>query len=179
MITRQPELEINIMLFHPLHKSLNFKFKKYFNFVNAKPLKMNKKIILIVVLSLIFVLMVYIIYVMNRKMNDSNLKIEKLEKTLQSSNLDYSRLSNSKDSLLRVNEFLAKYKTLTIAMTYRDNVRLPMLFSIGDRVHLKRDSSAAVVSDIIVGGGKHEYYIKYKVLFRNGQEETVVPELVY
>ena len=54
-----------------------------------------------------------------------------------------------------------------------------MKYNIGDKVYLKRDSSKVVVSDVVVGGGKHEYYIKYKVMFRNGQEEAVVPELIY
>ncbi len=44
---------------------------------------------------------------------------------------------------------------------------------IGDIcLHLKYDSSRVIISDIIVGGGNYEYYIKYKVLLKDGQEKS-------
>ena len=140
---------------------------------------MNKKTIFIIVISVVVLALGSTIYLMARKMNNSNKKIKELENNLQTSGENYFKLMNSKDSLLHVNSFLAKYKALTVAMTYRDNVRLPLQYNIGDKVYLKRDSSKVIVSDIIVGGGKYEYYLKYKVMGSDGQEEEIVPELVY
>jgi len=116
---------------------------------------------------------------MNNKINDGDKKIAELEKTLYSSKKDYFQLLNTKDSLFEINAFLSKYRALTVAMTYRDNVRMPLKYNVGSEVILKRDSSKVIVTDIIVGGGKYEYYIKYKVMLRNGKEEEVVPELLY
>lgn len=140
---------------------------------------MKNKLILILTFSIVIICLGFTIYLMNRKINASDKKIQDLEKTLFSSNKDYLQLLNSRDSLFEVNTFLSKYKALTVAMSYRDNVRLPLKYNVGNEVFLKRDSSKVLVTDIIVGGGKYEYYIKYKVMLRNGQEEDVIPELLY
>ena len=140
---------------------------------------MKKKILLIVIFSLIVIGLGYAIYTLNKKVEEKAQKITDLEKASKNANLKYKQLRYSTDSVMLVNLFLAKYRTLTVAMTYRDSVRLSMKYNIGDVVFLKRDSSRAIVSDIIVGGGKHEYYIKYKVMFKTGKEEEVIPELLY
>lgn len=140
---------------------------------------MKKKIILIVIFSVVITGMGIAIYLLNKKADQKTEQITAMEKASKNANAKYNKLIHSRDSLMRINAFLAKYLTLTVAMTYRDSVRLSMKYDIGEVVHLKRDSSRAVISDIIVGGGKYEYYIKYKVMFKNGQEEEVVPELLY
>ncbi len=142
-------------------------------------LLMKKKIILIIIFSLVIIGLGYAIYLLNKKVEDKTLRIADLEKVSKNVNIKYKKLRLSKDSVMRVNSYLAKYRTLTVAMTYRDSVRLSMKYTVGDVVHLKRDSSRAIVSDIIVGGGKYEYYIKYKVIFKTGKEEEVIPELLY
>jgi len=140
---------------------------------------MKKKVILIVVFSLVIIIMGYIIYSLNKKVEDKNQEITILEKASKNADIKYTNLMNSKDSLMLIDAFLAKYRTLTVAMTYRDSVRLSMKYKIGDIAHLKRDSSKVVISDIIIGGGKYEYYIKYKVMLKNGQEEEIAQELLY
>lgn len=140
---------------------------------------MKKKITLIVLISIVAIGLGYAIYSLNSDVADKKKKIAELEKASMEANKRYNRLMDVKDSMLLVNAFLAKYRTLTVAMTYRDSVRLSLKYKIGDVVHLKRDSSRVIVSDIIVGGGKHEYYLKYKVLFSSGKEEDVVQELLY
>jgi hypothetical protein len=140
---------------------------------------MKKKVILIIVLSLIFFGLVYSIYSLNKNVNEKKQIIANMQLASKNANLKYKHLMNSKDSLMLVNAFLARYRSLTVAMSYRDSVRLTMKYCIGDVVRLKRDSSRAIVNDIIVGGGKHEYYIKYEVIFKNGNKEELVPELLY
>lgn len=140
---------------------------------------MSKKTTYILIAALVAVLLLTVIYLMNRKINEGTQKIEQLEKKLLTSNIDFNKLVHTRDSLLRVNQFLSQYKALTLAMTYRDNVRQPLQYGIGQTVYLRRDSSKAVVSDIVVGGGKHEYYLKYKVVFRDKTEEYIVPDMLY
>ena len=140
---------------------------------------MSKKNVSILIISLVAVALLTVIYLMNRKINDSRQKIQELEKSLLNSNIDYLKMISTRDSLLKVNQFLSQYKALTVAMTYRDNVRQPLKYGIGQTVQLRRDSSKAVVSDIIVGGGKHEYYIKYKIVFPDNREEYIVPDMLY
>ena len=140
---------------------------------------MKKKIILIVVLSLVFIGLAYTIYSLNENMNEKKKTISAMEQASKNASAKYKHLVNTKDSLMLINSFLARYRTLTVAMSYRDSVRVAMKYNVGDVVHLKRDSSRAIVSDIIVGGGKHEYYIKYQVMFKNGTEEKVAPEMLY
>ncbi len=140
---------------------------------------MKKKIILIVIFSVVIIGMGIAIYLLNKKVDQKTEQIIAMKKASENANTKYKKMIHSKDSLMRINAFLAKYRTLTVAMTYRDSVRLSMKYDIGEVVHLKRDSSRVIISDIIVGGGKHEYYIKYKVMFKNGQEEEVFPELLY
>ena len=140
---------------------------------------MKKKIILIIIFSLIIIGLGFAIYMLNKKVEDKAQKIADLEIISKNANLKYKKLRFSKDSVMLINSFLAKYRTLTVAMTYRDSVRLSMKYCIGDVVRLKRDSSRAIVSDIIVGGGKYEYYIKYKIMLKTGKEEEIIPELLY
>jgi len=119
------------------------------------------------------------IYTLNKKVEEKTKKIFDLENISQNANSRYNKLIKTNDSLSFINALLSKYRTLTDAMKYRDSVRLPLKYSVGDKVFLKKDSSRAIVNDIIIGGSKHEYYIKYKVLFKNGQEEEILPELLY
>lgn len=121
----------------------------------------------------------YGIYKLNKKVKDKTQKISDLEKASLSANSRYDQLMYTKDSLAFINVLLSKYRVLTDAMKYRDSVRLGMQYSVGDEVMLKKDSSRAIVSDIIIGGSKHEYYIKYKILLKDGQEEIILPELLY
>jgi Tfp pilus assembly protein PilO len=140
---------------------------------------MKKKVVLIIVFSLIIIGLGFAIYWLNKNVEEKQKKIADLENASKNASSKYNKLMHTKDSLMLINAFLAKYRTLTVAMTYRDSVRLGMKYVVGDVVHLKRDSSRVIVSDIVIGGSKHEYYIKYKVMFKNGNEEDVVPELLY
>jgi hypothetical protein len=87
--------------------------------------------------------------------------------------------SATRDSLVRANADLSKYKALTMAMVSRDEATSPLKYKVGNFVYLKRDSSKVVISDIIIGGSKYEYYVKYKVLHKDNVSEEVIPELIY
>jgi hypothetical protein len=50
---------------------------------------------------------------------------------------------------------------------------------IGDVVKLKFDNSNVVITDIIVGGGMFEYYVRYRVMHSNRKTEEIAPEMVF
>jgi hypothetical protein len=141
--------------------------------------KMKKTILLIIFFVLVLAGMGYWVFTLNHKVEEKTLKITELESASLTADSRYDQLMYTKDSLAFINILLSKYRVLTDAMKYRDSVRLQMNYTVGDVVYLKRDSSRAIISDIIVGGSKHEYYIKYKILFKDGVEEDILPELLY
>lgn len=140
---------------------------------------MKKKTGLIIFICAIFIGLIAAVVIQNMNAREKSKKIIELQTQYNTESSRYRKLKVTRDSLMRINMYLAKYRTLTEAMTYRDSIRLPMKYKVGDVVRLKRDSARAVVSDIIVGGSGHEYYIKYKVLFKNNTTEEIIPELLY
>lgn len=84
-----------------------------------------------------------------------------------------------RDSLAKEVKQLSIYKSLTKAMVHRDDATSLLKYQVGDFVYMKRDSAKVVISDIIIGGSKYEYYIKYKVLHKDNSTEEVIPELIY
>jgi len=140
---------------------------------------MKNKIFLISVIVLVISIMGFAIYKLNQKVKEKQQKITDLEYSNSNSSSRLKKIQKTRDSLAFVNAFLAKYRILTEAMTYRDSITLPMKYKIGDIVRLKRDSSRAVINDIIIGGSKHEYYIKYKIALKSGQTEDIVQDLLY
>lgn len=140
---------------------------------------MKNKAVLIIIFVLVVAGMGYGIFSLNQKVEEKTKIITDLQTASQTANNRYNNLMDTKDSLAFINILLSKYRVLTDAMKYRDSVRLNMQYAVGDAVWLKQDSSRAIVSDIVIGGSKHEYYIKYKILLKDGEEEEILPELLY
>lgn len=106
------------------------------------------------------------------------------EKDTLRDNLSKEQLLNStcsiqRDSLTKAVNRLSVYKSLTLAMVHRDEATDLLKYKVGDFVYLKRDSSKVLVSDIIMGGANYEYYVRYKVMYKDKTTEEVAPELVY
>lgn len=85
----------------------------------------------------------------------------------------------TKDSLKRENAQLSVYKTLTKAMVHRDEAAVLLAYKSGQTAHLKRDSSRVVITGIIVGGNKYNYFIQYSVEYPDGKPGYVDPSLIY
>ncbi|TXI88432.1 MAG: hypothetical protein E6Q36_05575 [Chryseobacterium sp.] len=83
------------------------------------------------------------------------------------------------DSLLKRVKSLSKYEVVSDAMVHRDEATKSLIYKVGDQVHLKRDSARVTIDDIIIGGSKYEYYVRYRVLHNDKTVEEVKPELVY
>lgn len=92
---------------------------------------------------------------------------------------DEGRCLYKKDSLMAEVRSLSKYKSLTKAMIHRDQATSLLQYQVGDIVRSKRDSSLVVISDIVIGGSKYSYYVKYRILKADNSSEDVIPELIY
>ena len=90
-----------------------------------------------------------------------------------------STCSVTRDSLFKVNAELSKYKTLTQAMLHRDEATSQLKHKIGDVAYMKNDSSRVIVEDVLIGGGKYDYYVRFRVLFKDNTTKEVKPELIY
>lgn len=106
-------------------------------------------------------------------------KLEAKNNLLLQEEADKSTCVYKRDSLLKEVMRLSTYKSLTKAMIHRDEATSLLKYGVGDRVCIKRDSSQGVISDVIIGGSKHQYYVKYKVLHKDNTIEEVIPELIY
>lgn len=101
------------------------------------------------------------------------------EKELNNKTLENIFSSQKIDSLNKANSALSRYKALTQAMIHRDEATSQLKHKIGDMVYLKNDSSKVVIEDVLIGGGKYNYYVKYRVLLKDNTTREIVPELIY
>lgn len=104
---------------------------------------------------------------------------KKTNEALQEELLLNSNCNHHVDSLEYINRELSKFKNLTMAMVHREEATRDLRYQVGDIVYLKQDSSRVVVEDLLIGGGKYNYFIKYRVLFRDDSRKEVTPEMIY
>lgn len=83
------------------------------------------------------------------------------------------------DSLRKIAVHLNKYVALVEAAYTRDSSRIAIPHMIGDIVNLKIDGSKVVITDIVVGGGLFEYYLRYRVMHSDRQTEEISPEMIF
>lgn len=114
----------------------------------------------------------YYLYLTDKEKDQANADLSK--EMLVNSTCSFKR-----DSLLKEVKQLSIYKSLTKAMVHRDEATVLLKHKVGDFVYLKIDSSRVIISDIIIGGAQYEYYIKYKVLYKDKTTEDIAPELIY
>jgi hypothetical protein len=136
--------------------------------------KSNRKIIwiTIVISIIVYSVMGLIIFTSKEDLKNANSKL--LNEQSLNSTCSYKR-----DSLTTEVKQLSIYKSLTKAMVHRDEATSLLKYKVGDFVYMKRDSTHVVISDIVIGGSKYEYYIKYKVLHKDNSTEEIIPELIY
>lgn len=110
---------------------------------------------------------------------DKDQQVKESQTALNQERADKNSCVYTRDSLKEEVRQLSFYKTLTKAMVHRDEAASLLKYKVGDIVYLKTDSTKAVISDIIIGGSKYEYYIRYRLTFKDKSDEDVVPELIY
>lgn len=123
---------------------------------------------------LISIIAIFVWVVQDSKKVNEEKDVQLLNEQKLNSTCTYKR-----DSLIQIVNELSTYRSLTQAMVNRDEATAPLKYKVGNIVYLKRDSAKVVVSDIVIGGSKYEYYVKYKVLHKDNVSEEVIPELIY
>ena len=122
----------------------------------------------IVVISLAFVIVTvslsYIAFTFSERLDAESKKKVEYKNALDSARADVATLST--------------YRTLTESMSTRD-AALKTLLKVGDIAYMKNDSSRVVIVDRTIGGGNFNYYIKYKILYKDGRTDEVTPELIF
>lgn len=108
---------------------------------------------------------------------ESNL--DEVNNRLQYELVNNTNCKHTVDSLNVLNDRLSIYESLTLGMVHRDEATKDLKYGVGDIVLLKSDSSRVVIEDVLIGGGKYNYFIKYKVLFKDDTRKEVTPEMVF
>ena len=81
----------------------------------------------------------------------------------------------NRDSFQRNLDYLWQYKPLVQSTKFRDQIGSNFDIKPGDLVRLKTDSSAVLVTDILVGGNKYNYFVKFLVKNNKGSLVEVSP----
>lgn len=127
----------------------------------------------------IFVILGLLGYIIYRQAKENDITKTALQNELKKETLLRSNCGYLKDSLIKLTNDLSKFKTLTMAMVHRDEATKQLKYEVGDIVLLKNDSSRVVIEDVLIGGGKYNYYVKYRVLLKDNTTREIVPELIY
>jgi hypothetical protein len=134
--------------------------------VEPKKVRSYKQLFLLTLLLLI-VVSVTVYFSIN-----STLKIQKSFDQEQSrADSLQSLYQNSSDSL----QHFLPYVTLYSAINVRDEAVKQLKYQVGDVVYCKPDSTKSVITDVIIGGSKYNYYIKYKI----NDTTIIIPEQLY
>jgi len=130
--------------------------------------KVKRKKIWFIILGAILVLSIGIIYWQNRSISKEEANRTRMEEQLAQlvSEIKSLKQKNTlvtfkKDSLQNNLNYLWQYKPLVQASKFRDDVGANFNFHPGDRVRLKSDSSLVVLTDILIGGNRYNYFIKF------------------
>lgn len=142
---------------------------------------MKNRTLLNTVLAIFSLLIIIGIWSYSDYKRDSKNFIEnkKIKAELQKELLKNASCNHYVDSLVYINGELSKFKSLTMAMIHKEEATRDLKYQVGDVVYLKQDSSRVVVEDLIIGGGKYNYFIKYRVLFKNDSRKEVTPEMIF
>jgi hypothetical protein len=148
--------------------------------------KRERKKVFYITISVVFIICLLVIYFLNKSMNAEE---ENYNKSVKEMSLDIKRLKSEskelksinseikfmKDSLQKNMDFLWIYKTLVQSSKLRDEVGTTFSFKPGDKVRLKMDSTAVLITDLVIGGNTFNYYIRFLVKNNKGLTSEVSP----
>lgn len=156
---------------------LTYKIKMESNGITSEQLKKNYgKSVVIGMLSAFLLMSLMLSYLMINKLT---IDLEKKHAMIIKEITDKGDCIHRRDSLTREVERLSIYETLSRSMAFRDDATRLLKHKVGDIVYSKQDSSQVVISDIVIGGSKYEYYVKYRITHKDNTIEEVIPELLY
>ena len=142
--------------------------------------KINKK--WIIILTSIILITICIIFWQNKSIEEDEKGIKELKESIKLLTMEIKSVKRKKfevevnrDSLQRNLDYLWQYKPLVQSTKFRDQIGSNFDFKPGDLVRLKTDSSAVLVTDILVGGNKYNYFVKFLVKNNKGSLVEVSP----
>ena len=142
--------------------------------------KINKK--WIIILTSIILITICIIFWQNKSIEEDEKGIKELKESIKLLTMEIKSVKRKKfevevnrDSLQRNLDYLWQYKPLVQSTKFRDQIGSNFDFKPGDLVRLKTDSSAVLVTDILVGGNKYNYFVKFLVKNNKGAVVEVSP----
>lgn len=112
---------------------------------------------------------------MIQETNKKDLEMAKMLMTEANKSESY-RYKN--DSLATITRENIAYRELVRKMVARDMSGKSELPEVGSIVIFKNDSTRGVLSDIIIGGGKFDYYVKCRVVRKDGTATEIKPEML-
>jgi hypothetical protein len=101
--------------------------------------------------------------------------VQHLQIQLKSIKKEKTIVSFEKDSLKKNLDYLLEYKPLVMTSYLRDRITANFDFKPGDIVRMKTDSSVVLVTDVVVGGNKYNYFLKFLIKNRKGEMKEVSP----
>jgi hypothetical protein len=145
------------------------------------------KIITYIITICLCIILTLIIVIYSQHIDNSNQKnniiqlsntVDSLKNIENKQNINYKKFKKYNDSILKINFLLSKYRGLTDAMNDGDSIRKALKYQIGDIVYLKLDSTKCLIQDILIGGTKFNYYIKYQILKKNNDSFLIEEEFI-
>jgi uncharacterized protein (DUF3084 family) len=136
----------------------------------------------IIILCITVVITLGIILWQNQSLKDDQigiaglkLNVEKLQQEMNTIKNKKREVEINRDSLQKNLNYLWQYKTLVQSTKVRDQVGDNFNFQPGDRVRLKADSSVVVITDLMVGGNRYNYFVKFLIKNNKGLQSEVSP----
>ncbi len=136
----------------------------------------------IIILCITVVITLGIIFWQNQSLKDDQigiadlkLNVEKLQQEMKMIKDEKREVEINRDSLQKNLNYLWQYKTLVQAAKVRDQVGDSFNFHPGDRVRLKSDSSVVIITDLMIGGNRYNYFIKFLIKNNKGTQTEVSP----
>lgn len=133
----------------------------------------------IILMAITVGIMSLVSYSYNQDLSNTRKQLIVADSILLQERVDKTNCIYLRDSLAREVIALSAYKTLSTAMACRDKATTPLEHKVGDLVYMKNDSAKVVIQDIIIGGSQYNYYIMFRVLYRDNTLKEITPELVY
>lgn len=143
-----------------------------------KTKNMKSKITFLWVLTSFILVLIVVVGLCLYNINVMKKENEKLIIQYEAVDVAYLNSARSRDSAFSILHGFKEYRHLMESMRFRDSVTSDLQHKIGDVVFMKPDSVRAVVQDVHIGGGAHDYYVKYQVRTKD-TVETIIPEMIY
>ncbi len=127
----------------------------------------------------IIVILCFVIYIVSNDERQYKTDADKFQKLYHTERSSNSALSMRVDSMQKAIKELYAYQPLTSEMIQRDKIRSTMKYQPGDFARMKIDSSKVLIVDIVAGGDKYNYTLKYKIQKGHNIHEEISPQLLY